>query len=74
VQITLAGSPDPDVHQQASAALRGLAVTDSNKMKIVQEGHTQYIYFLKVNIFTCNLYISVFFFRSFNTVNALDYF
>lgn len=36
--ITLAHSVDPDVHQHAAAALRGLAVTFSNKMKIVQEG------------------------------------
>ena len=36
--VTLAASPDQDVHQQASAALRGLAVTHENKMKIVQEG------------------------------------
>ncbi len=36
--ITLANSKDADVHQQAAAALRGLAVTQSIKMKIVQEG------------------------------------
>lgn len=36
--ITLCHSNDPDVHQQAAAALRGLSVTFSNKMKIVQEG------------------------------------
>ena len=36
--VTLAYSPDPDVHQQAAAALRGLSVTTDIKMKIVQEG------------------------------------
>ena len=36
--ITLAYSPDPDVHQQAAAALRGLSVSHDIKMKIVQEG------------------------------------
>ncbi|CAN0557362.1 unnamed protein product, partial [Ectocarpus sp. 8 AP-2014] len=36
--ITLSYSSDPDVHQQAAAAMRGLSVSDENKMKIVQEG------------------------------------
>jgi len=36
--ITLAYSPDPDVHQQAAAALRGLSVSTEIKMKVVQEG------------------------------------
>ena len=36
--ITLAYAADPDVHQQAAAALRGLACSDASKMKIVQEG------------------------------------
>jgi len=36
--ITLAYAHDPDVHQQAAAALRGLSVSTANKMKVVQEG------------------------------------
>ena len=36
--ITLAYASDPDVHQQAAAALRGLSVSTENKMKVVQEG------------------------------------
>ena len=36
--LAAAYADDPDVHQQAVAALRGLSVNDANKMKIVQEG------------------------------------
>ena len=36
--LTLAYSQDPDVHQQATAALRGLSASGDIKMKIVQEG------------------------------------
>ena len=47
---------DPDVHQQAAAALRGLAVTYTNKMKIVQEGEiintSSFVFYLSF-IFRC---------------------
>ena len=36
--LTLAYSQDPDVHQQAAAALRGLSASGDIEMKIVQEG------------------------------------
>jgi hypothetical protein len=51
--ITLAYSPDPDIHQQAAAALRGLAwskkvtsFSDDDFVKINTCDHRDYDYFI----------------------------